>query len=179
MTLQYDFDLGQVMPEGLPEAFGDLERTGVSAERAAMFRDPQTVAALKQADPAVQEFFIDSGFALQSYDSGAPAGRFPKRDEAARITIIEQLTKNLSQHALEGAHWGGFDFPAFMRALGAAKVLDDDALLAPSTSETRANPELAAAQQASRRLHRRRAIAKGGLLVGLLLLLFVASQMLL
>ena len=178
MALQYDFDMGVVTPEGLPDAFGDLTMTGVDAERLAMFRDPKTVAALKQSDPAVQSFFLDSGFALQTFDSGAPPGRFPKRDEEARIEVIERLSKNLGRHNLEGAQWGGFDFPAFMRALGQSQVLDDDALLAPAGSDLHTNSEMAAAYAASQRMRGRRRMAMGGLLIGLILLLYVASQML-
>jgi len=178
MALRYDFDMGVVTPEGLPDAFGDLDVTGVRAERLAMFRDPETVAALKQADPAVQNFFLDSGFALQTFDSGAPPDRFPKRDEAARIAVIERLSKNLGQHPLAGADWGGFDFPSFMRSLGQSKVLEDDALLAPANRGAQADREIAAAYAASQRMRGRRRIAMAGLLIGLILLLYVASQML-
>ena len=57
MALRYDFDMVEVPP------------TGVAGEKAAMFRDPATVAALKEADTAVQAYFSESGFVLQEYNS--------------------------------------------------------------------------------------------------------------
>jgi hypothetical protein len=178
MALQYDFDMGPMKPQGLPDAFGDLDKTGIAGEHLAMFRDPQTVVALKSADPAVQNLFIDSGFALQASDGGAPPGRFAQRDEAARLEVIARLSRNLPKHPLDGANWGGFDFPAFMKALGTAKILEDDALMAPSISRQRGDPKLIAARDASRQMRGRRMLAFGGLMIGLVLLLFVASQML-
>lgn len=178
MALRYDFDMGTVTPDGLPDAFGNLEMTGVGGERRAMFRDPETVAALRKADQAVQVFFIESGFALQTHDSGAPPDRFLQRDEAARLAVIEQLTNNLATHQLEGADWGGFAFPDFMAALSRARVLDDDKLVAPAFDGHTPNAELYAAHQASQRIRRRRTLAMTGLVLGLVLLLIVATQLL-
>jgi hypothetical protein len=177
MALRYDFDMVAITPDGLPDQFGDLAVTGVGAERVAMFRDPKTVAALAQADVAVRTFFIDSGFALQQFDSGAPPGRFPIRDEEARTTIIEKLSKNLGTHDLNGANWGGFAFSAFMEALSVAEPVED-ALLAPTKQTPRVDADLVAARIASRQKQGRRMMAFGGLMLGLILLLYVASQML-
>ncbi|MEJ8562656.1 hypothetical protein QTO30_16460 [Yoonia sp. GPGPB17] len=133
MALRYDFDMVAVTPEGLPDQFGDLALTGITAEKVAMFRDPDTVAALKSADTAVRTYFMDSGFALAQFDSGAPAGHFAMRDEDARIAVIDRLTSNLETHDLANAAWGGFDFDAFMDALATAEPVED-ALLAPQKS---------------------------------------------
>lgn len=176
MALKYDFDMVPVTPEGLPDRFGDLSATGLDAHKTAMFRDPQTVAALGRADAAVQAFFVESGFAMQTYDSGAPSGRFPMRDEDARVSVIEKLSANLATHDLKGADWGGFDFQAFMQALSEAEPIEDT-LLAPLPSSQQVSLELAAARAASRQREGRRKIALGGLLLGLILLLYVASQM--
>lgn len=178
MALRYDFDMVAVTPEGLPDQFGDLAVTGVGAEKVAMFRDPDTVAALLRADPAVRTYFSDSGFALKPFDSGAPAGRFPQRDEDARIAVIDRLTANLETHDLADVAWGDFDFDAFMDALSAAEPVEDE-LLAPPKPSAERDQALAAAHIASQRKKGRRMIALGGLVLGLVLLFYVASQTLL
>lgn len=177
MALRYDFDMVAMTPNGLPEQFGDLAVTGVVAEKVAMFRDQNTVAALKQADVVVQTYFTESGFALQSFDSGAPAGRFPARDEDARIDVIDRLSSNLETHDLSRVNWGGFDFEVFMDALSTAEAVED-ALLAPPRPVPGYDREVATARAQSQRNKGRRMMAMGGLMLGLILLLYVASQML-
>lgn len=165
MALRYDFDMVEVPP------------TGLAGEKVAMFRDPATVAALKQADAAVQAYFSDSGFVLQEYNSGAPPGRYPMRDEEARITLIDRLTANLDAYDLADVNWGGFDFDAFMNALSTAEPVEDE-LLAPllGNRSDDLTDEIIAARIASRQKKGRRMLALGGLLLGLILLFYVASQ---
>ncbi|MDX8346453.1 hypothetical protein SLH49_00495 [Cognatiyoonia sp. IB215446] len=170
MALRYDFDMVAVTPEGLPDQFGDLAVTGVATEKRAMFRDARVVAALEKADASVRTFFLESGFALQVYDSGAPPGRYPISDEAARVGVIEKLTANLGNHDLSGVNWGGFDFQSFLASLDAAKPLEDETLLAPTP---RAAPATARPRPKNQT---RRGIALLGLGVGLLLLLYVALE---
>lgn len=177
MALQYDFDMVAISPEGLPDKFGDLALTGVAADKVAMFRDPKTVAAIKQADVAVQTFLTESGFALQHFDSGAPPGRFPVQDEEARIALIERLSSNLHTHEVSEADWGQFDFSDFMDALSSAQPIENE-LLAPTSSRPNVEIEIAAARIASRQKKGRRMMALGGLMLGLVLLFYVASQML-
>jgi hypothetical protein len=177
MALRYDFDMVAVTPEGLPDQFGDLTLTGVGAEKVAMFRDPQTAAALKQADEVVRTFFTDSGFVMKTHDSGAPPGTFPMRDEGERVALVDRLSQNLGTHNLKGANWGGFDFQAFMRSLSAAEPIEE-ALLAPTQHDTGLNKQLAAARIAAQKKQGRKMMAFGGLLLGLILLLYVAGQML-
>ena len=176
MALRYDFDMVAMTPEGLPNQFGDLALTGVDTERVAMFRDPDTVAALRQADAAVQAYFTDSGFALKQFDSGAPPGRFPQRDEDARITVIDRLTANLETHDLAEAAWGGFDFDAFMDALSEAQPVEDELLAPIKKPSPEYDLELAQARIASQKKKGRRMMALGGLMLGLILLFYVASQ---
>ncbi len=176
MALRYDFDMVTMTPEGLPDAFGDFTASGV--EKVAMFRDPQTVAALSRADAAVRTFFTDSGFALQHFDSGAPPDCYPMRDEDARIAIIDKLSSNMGVHDLKGADWGGFEFEAFMDALSRATPIEEKLLAPPPRSAAGVDQELAAARIASQQRKARRMIALGGLILGLILLLYVASQML-
>ena len=176
MALRYDFDMVAVAPEGLPDRFGDLEATGLAGEKRAMFRDPDTVAALKRADPAVQSFFADSGFALTHHDSGTPPGKFRKADEEARVYVIERLSANLSTHKLDGANWGGFAFSEFMRALSVAEAVDDSQMLSLG-SLRRPDPDVVAARIAAQQAKGRRMIAFGVLLLGVVLLFYVASNM--
>ncbi len=177
MALRYDFDMVAMTPDGLPDQFGDLALTGVATEKIAMFRDPSTIAALKEADAAIRTFFTDSGFALQQFDSGAPAGRYPMRDEDARIAVIDKLSANLHTHDLANAAWGDFDFDAFMDTLSEAEPVEDS-LLAPPARTSPLRTELAAARIASRRSRGRRMMAFGGLMLGLILLAYVAIQLL-
>jgi hypothetical protein len=177
MALSYDFDMVAVTPQGLPKEFGDLAATGLGAEKVAMFRDPQTVAALASADHAVRAFLIDSGFAMKSFNSGAPPGRFPMRDEDARVAVIEKLSANLGTHNLKDANWGGFEFPEFMRALSTAEPIDN-ALLAPPPKSRGFDSDLLSARIASRKAKGRRMIAFSLLMLGLIMILYVAGQML-
>ncbi len=176
MGLRYDFDMVAMTPEGLPDEFGDLALTGIAAEKVAMFRDPGTVAALKSADTAVRTYFTDSGFALDQFDSGAPSGYFAQRDEDARIAVIDRLTANLETHDLADASWGGFDFDAFMDALATAKPVEDALLAPPKRPTPEYDRELAEARIASRKNKGRRMMALGGTLLGILMILYVASQ---
>jgi len=175
MALQYDFDMVAITPEGLPDKFGDVTITGMVNEKVAMFRDPETVAAITKADEAVRTFLTESGFALQQFDSGAPPGRFPMQDDEARIGLIERLSSNLQTHDLSDADWGQFDFSDFMDALSSAKPMANE-LLAPTPNRPRADSGLAAARIAAQKRKGRRLMALGGLMLGLVLLLYVASQ---
>ncbi len=168
MTMRYDFGMVAVAPD----PFGEPENNGNSA--VAMFCDLDVVAALKRADKNVQTFFTASGFVLDAHDNGAPPGRFPADDENSRITIIDKLSANLSTHDLENANWGGFDFSAFMDSLSKAQPIAEE-LLAPtdvSLQHVQAPASIPAPQG-------QRLIALGVLIVGLLLLFYVASQLLL
>ncbi|MFN7223626.1 MAG: hypothetical protein ACK4MS_06390 [Paracoccaceae bacterium] len=107
MTLVYDFDILDMMPEGDvsdPQFDGFLKEIGFKPNRdaasVALFRDPQTAEALRNASPALRDYFLASGFGLNTYRSGAPTGRYPAKDEAARMAIICRLTKNAERFAL-------------------------------------------------------------------------------
>jgi hypothetical protein len=179
MALKYDFDMGSVMPDSLQDQFGgmfdNLSATGVQAEQTAMFRDPQTVAALSKADQAVRTFFLESGFGLQIYDSGAPPDLYPASDEVARVAVIKKLTANLATHDLAGANWGSFVFTDFLEALDRAKPLEDETLLAPTPHTQRAAPPRAPASK----VQSRRGLALAGLAAGLMLLIYAAIELIL
>lgn len=170
MALRYDFDMVTVTPDGLPDQFGDLAATGVAAEKTAMFRDPKAAEALQAADEAVRTFFVDSGFGLQDFDSGAPPGRYPASDEDHRIRVIERLTANLGTHDLTGANWGRFDFQAFLGGLDVATPLEDETLLAPTV----ARPSPDTPSPTPTKPSSRRGMALVGLAFGIVLLCLAA-----
>ena len=170
MAMRYDFDMVSVTPVGLPDRFGDLAITGIGAEKTAMFRDPNTAEALRNADQAIRTFFLESGFGLQDYDSGAPPGRYPISDEDHRIRVIERLTANLGTHDMSTANWGAFDFQAFLAGLDHAQPLDDETLLAPTQQAATGNRQRIKQSKPSSR----RAIALVGLTSGIILLCLAA-----
>ncbi|NEX47375.1 hypothetical protein [Pseudotabrizicola algicola] len=136
MALAYDFDIFEVIPDAGtsdPELDGFLTAAGfvskTEAATVALFRDPRTAEALRRAPPALREYFVASGFGFNTYDSGAPAGRYPAKDEAARLAVIFRLTENASRHALprpDDAPEGGevFRLGAFLAELDRAQPID-------------------------------------------------------
>lgn len=121
MPLRYDYDIHWIIP---PEMQDDTEVRGALDDRArdhsergnyrALFRDPATAEALRDADPRLQEYFTASGFGFTTYDSGAPEGCFPIADLAVRNDVIERLTANLSIYDLSGLEPTGFSFDDFI-----------------------------------------------------------------
>ena len=133
-----------------------------------MFRDPGVIAALGGADPAVRTFFQDCGFAMSVHDSGAPPGYFLQREANLRVDLVDRLSEAYAKSDLSNANWGGFEFEAFIDALGEAKRLEDESLLAPTSQFHR--PQ--SAQPASTKRETRRNLAMVGLVAGLLLLIY-------
>lgn len=134
MTLRYDFDIICVFDEGSEESRArearhrhsdDAHELGSS--KLAMFRDPETVEALKAAPKGVRHLMEASGFGLAAYDSGAPDGYYPAEDEEDRIALMLRLTENLRYHDI---HAGSdlhlhtetpvFEFEAFVQHLETA-----------------------------------------------------------
>jgi hypothetical protein len=91
MALTYDFDMAPAGPQGADGA------------RVARFRDAATVAALARAPQAVRDYLCASGFGEGTHHSGAPAGRYPAADEAARVAVIEALAANVGRFDLARA----------------------------------------------------------------------------
>ncbi|MDR7123873.1 hypothetical protein [Pseudotabrizicola sp. 4114] len=129
MALAYDFDIFDVIPDSGstdPQLDGFLSRAGFAPGRdlatVALFRDPLTAQALRDAPPGLRDYFLASGFGLNTYASGAPPGRYPARDEAARLALIQRLADNAPHHTLprsEDSVEGGdvFRLEAFLAAL--------------------------------------------------------------
>lgn len=135
MALKYDFDMHSVFGEAVfadPKIGAMLKQTGFSADmpanKVALFRDQRTVDALRAAPDHLRKLLLDSGFGLNRYDSGAPEGYYPARDEAARNHVLAQLAENAKTmqpdragpvHPLPGE----FDLGDFMVYLASAKPL--------------------------------------------------------
>ena len=135
MALIYDFDIFEVIPDHGPrdpQLDGVLSRIGFKpspdSATVALFRDPQTAEALRTAPPGLRDFFLQSGFGLNTYTSGVPRGRYPAKDEAARLAVIERLARNACRYALprpgDGAEAGNvFRLHEFLAALDQAEPI--------------------------------------------------------
>lgn len=143
MALNYDFDMFSVFPKAVfddPKVGGMLAELGFQHQQrgnhVALFRDPRTVEALLRAPQAVQDYLRGAGFGMNTYHSGAPAGRYPAEDEPARVALIEKLAEELPRHSLprsDDSQPGPEDFslPAFFEAVVMAEPLPADAPLMP------------------------------------------------
>lgn len=136
MALAYDFDIFEVIPESGssdPQLDGFLSDAGFRPARdlatVALFRDPHTAQALRDSPPGLRDYFLASGFGLNTYASGAPPGRYPAGDEAARLALIQRLADNARHYPLprsEGAAVAGdaFRLEFFLAALDDCEPLD-------------------------------------------------------
>ena len=131
MPLKYDFDMFTIMPDAVQSQFreqiNELGLTQMMSQQIALFRDPNTAEALRQTDPVVQQFFLDAGFGMNTYSSGAPDGRYFKRDEDARVERMMKLADLMMERSedLRGANWGSFEYGQFLEALEAAEPIDE------------------------------------------------------
>lgn len=135
MSLIYDFDIFEVIPgrgQADPKLAGFLTDIGFIPQgetaTVALFRDPRTADALRRANPALRAYLLDSGFGLNTYDSGAPPGTYPARDEDARLDVIRRLTENAPTHSLPAPEDDSeaddtFRLAAFLNALSQAEPI--------------------------------------------------------
>ena len=155
MALAYDFDIFRIIPDfgtSDPRLAGLLEdfSSGPEGEDAtvALFRDPRTADALRRAPADLRKYLLESGFGLNTYKSGAPAGHYPASDEAARLDLIHRLAENAHRFALpwpEEAAEGGdvFRLGAFLEALDRCQPVDfagSDAALPDHNPDHSAGP---------------------------------------
>ncbi|SLN31161.1 hypothetical protein TRL7639_01304 [Falsiruegeria litorea R37] len=174
MSYSYDFDMFSVMPDEVQQKFqgflNDIGMAHTATQQVALFRDPGLVEALRGADEEIKQMFLDSGFGLNVYHSGAPNGRFPARDENARNVCVSRLAKNMGKiENLKDRDWGGFDVVAFLDYFQSAEAMDE--------------VEIAAFQQdlarQSRKYRMRRRMAQLGLSVGCIMVVGAAAAMVL
>lgn len=133
MALNYDFDMFDVVPSDVsddPELQQFLNDAGFDMApemgQIALFREIRTADALRNAPEPIRAFFLESGFGLNTYDSGAPCGRYPAKDEEARLDLIRRLTENAVNFPLANAETGGADFclSDFLDQLGKSSPID-------------------------------------------------------
>lgn len=128
MQLGYDFDMFSVIPQAFfddPKLGPKLREAGLvhdqAKNRVALFREPETVAALQRAPQPVQDYLRSAGFGTRTYSSGAREGRYPARDEPARTLVLHALRDRAAQFdlpAIRGRHApeGEFDLRDFLLA---------------------------------------------------------------
>ncbi|MBN2629817.1 MAG: hypothetical protein JXR75_04680 [Rhodobacteraceae bacterium] len=155
MTLNYDFDIFDVAEGGegsgadpfdldLARLLSRIDGTAATGEKIALFRDPRTADALRRAPQALRDFFQMSGFGLNTYASGAPRGRYPAKDEAARLDIIRRMAHAAQTCALppledypEGGD--GFRLGEFLWELEHAEPMaEEDSMALPDQTSLRA-----------------------------------------
>ncbi|MEF3047258.1 hypothetical protein [Pseudotabrizicola sp. L79] len=133
MAFSYDFDIFDVVPsknDHDPELEAFLQRIGFDPDhghsKIALFRNETTAEALRVAPPAVRDYFLEAGFGLNTYQSGAPPGRYPAKDEDARLILIERLSDLAGQFPLpaEPTAPGQFSLHDFLRHLGQATPIE-------------------------------------------------------
>ena len=140
MDFKYDFDMFSIMPDEVRQEFqemlNDAGMGAMSTQQVALFRDPALVEALSGADEQVKNLFLEAGFGLNVYDSGAPEGRYPGHDEAARNACVHKLAESIA--ATEGlslANWNGFELGDFLEYLTNAQPIDAVEMQANATIE--------------------------------------------
>ncbi|MEM9344484.1 MAG: hypothetical protein AAGA87_15685 [Pseudomonadota bacterium] len=122
MSLTYDFDIHEIIPQELgsnPAIAELLQSTGIDlsarGNHMALFRDPATAKALQGASETVRSYFEASGFGFKTtFDSGAGPSRFPAKDGQAMTEIVARLKENYSKFELKGEDWNGFSFKEFI-----------------------------------------------------------------
>lgn len=133
MQLSYDFDMFSVIPQAFfedPKVGPRLRGVGLNHDhrqnRVALFRDPATAEALKRAPQGVQDYLRAAGFGTKTFGSGAPPGRYPARDELARMAVLCALRQLAPSYPLPEASApraapGEFEVREFLMAALEAK----------------------------------------------------------
>lgn len=141
LRLKYDFDMHSVFPDELftdPKVGDLLGGVGLSAQMAgnkvALFRSQETVDALRNAPETLRKLFVDSGFGLNRYDSGAPTGTYLIEDESARNRVLQRLNENVKAagSGLKSLDGGLFDMGEFFIYLASAHPVTKPVSIPPS-----------------------------------------------
>ena len=130
MSFKYDFDMFSVVPEEMKQefqnAFDELGMGGKTTEQVALFRDPALAVALQNADDEVRQLFLNAGFGLNVYDSGAPDGCYLAKDEAGRSACISRFAQSIvNERDVLSRNWNGFDIEAFLDHVTQARPIEE------------------------------------------------------
>ena len=120
MGLEYDFDIVAIAPDEVDPEHGFAAMTGTRPVRA-VFRDFQTAQALRSASPKIRRIFLESGFSLETRNSGARRGLYPAEDTVDRNRVIKRLFTNIRNMGLQGEYCGEFDFWEFLHHVRTAQ----------------------------------------------------------
>ncbi len=169
--MKYDYDMFSLIPDEVSNQFqgmlNDIGAGAVATQQKGLWRDPEVVAALHGADQSIKDLFINSGFGINHYFSGAPEGRYFDRDHETREKIedafYEALTEALEDGSLEGANWNGFVLEDFLEYLETAEPID----------EIEVNEMHVMAHEAARAKSRKKVLALGVLGIGVFAIGFV------
>lgn len=131
--LNYDIDFFSVVPDEVldnPEFAKLMGGIGVTRDVpgniVVLFRDPATVAALREAPEGVRNWILNAGFGLNTFDSGAPPGQYPARFEQHHMRVVKRLTDSLNAFPLPKAGedtGSAFKLSEFITALLTAKPM--------------------------------------------------------
>lgn len=138
MALNYDFDMLSMTADVTPEDAGT--ETHPTGKPVALFRHAETIEALERAPQAVQDYLRASCFGINCYHSGAPAGRYPAADEAARIAVIEALAENVRRFDLPRADDSQPDADTFHLASFFAAVAEAEPIAMEPVAMAKAEP---------------------------------------
>jgi hypothetical protein len=140
MTLNYDFDMVAVQPDVIfsdPKLAGLLNgpgaRSTIAAHHVALFRDPGTVRAFRDAPQPLRTYLIASGFSGADHLSEVPKGIYPLREETLRVRLMERMATNVGRFPLPKAAetpqgWGTFQLQDLLTHLFETRAVADDAL---------------------------------------------------
>ncbi|WP_120501049.1 hypothetical protein [Roseovarius sp. EL26] len=143
MSFKYDFDMFSVVPDEMKQefqnAFDDLGMGGQASEEVALFRDPALAVALQNADDEVRQLFLNAGFGLNIYDSGAPDDRYLAKDEERRTACINRFAQRvINERDVLSRNWNGFDIDAFLDHVSRASAIEETGVI----EETGPAPEI-------------------------------------
>ncbi|WP_171131902.1 MULTISPECIES: hypothetical protein [unclassified Ruegeria] len=167
MSLNYDFDIVTIAPDEVDPEHGFASMTGTRPVRA-VFRDFQTAEALRSASPKIRRIFLESGFSLETRETGVGRGFYRAEDAEARQRVLKRLFTNIRNMGVQGEYCGDFDFWSFLEQTRNAQPL-------PASGRKEFAP---VADQTETQRQRRPIAAKIGIAIGVALVLFALLKLL-
>lgn len=123
MGLEYDFDIVAIAPDEVDPEHAMTAVTGTPPARA-RFRDVKTADALRGASPKIRRIFEESGFSLETCNSGFPSGIYASDQSDDRARVLDRLFRNIRNIGVQGEYCGEFDFWEFLDHVRTAQAQD-------------------------------------------------------
>ncbi len=174
MGFEYDFDIVAIAPDEVDPEHGVAALTGNRAVRA-LFRDFHAAQALRTASPKIRRIFLESGFSLETRNSGLPHGRYSPEDALDRERVLRRLFSNIRNMGVQGEYFGDFDIWRFLEQVRAARPVsrnDRVKSLQPLEPQQTDAPE----QNGASRQERKPVPRRLGYAFGLAILLFAVLK---